>query len=117
MPAAASENTPCKFDPNKPGEPQMQRVARSRWPNCRGADGATKACFGRQTKTPEGTAEMYPARERQLWRKQQSGWNRRADGKAFRSPTTRLTGPIAGFIVGRGFAGPDGRKALNDRPG
>jgi hypothetical protein len=50
-----------------------------------------------------------------LCRKQRSGWNRRADGKAPRSPTNRLTGPIAGFRC-RPQLCRSGRPKGTDRP-
>jgi len=67
-----------------------------------------KPCFGKADENSGRHGREASRKGKAALTEAAIGWNRRADGMAFRSRTTRLTGPIAGFIAGRGFAGPEG---------
>jgi hypothetical protein len=46
------------------GEPQMQRVARGRWPDCGESEGASKGPVSAgRAKAPDEATETFPARE------------------------------------------------------
>ena len=93
----------------------MQRVARSRWPNCRGPEGTTEGLLRQDGRKDRKARRTGDPQGEQVWRKQRYGWNRQADGKAFRSRTTRLTGPNRRLNC-RSRLSRSGRPQGTDRP-